>query len=162
VKHRKKFPKNDSACITKCNSGVLRAYESSLEAGPFAIVFLLGWCPRPLFWPLLGRMWGCRVQDRLAYSPARQQPHLRTAKKIGRSYLDHFSPKSKNGPAIRLMANLPGRVSLISLCRVSRVSGAVLWRNAQSAVAAGACCGVAGPWIAGLGDARCDWCLRAR
>ena len=42
-------------------------------------------------------------------------------KKSAEIYLDwpSFSLKSKNGPAIRLMANLPGRVSLISLCRVS-------------------------------------------
>ena len=44
----------------------------------------------------------------------------------------------------------------------SRVSGAVLRRSGQSAVAAGAYCEGADPWVAGLGDARCDWCLRAR
>src|ERR1700693_3657321 len=44
----------------------------------------------------------------------------------------------------------------------SRVSGAVLRRNAQSVVAAGAYCEGSDPWVAGLGDARCDWCLRAR
>ena len=103
------------------------------------------------------------VQDRRCFPPLPVTVLVRS-EKSAEIYRDwpSFSPTTKNGPAIRLVANLPGRVSLISLCRVSRVSGAILRRNAQSAVAAGACCGVAGPWIAGLGDARCDWCLRAR
>src|SRR3984957_4984309 len=106
----------------------------------------------------------CGVQDRSPYSLARRQPYLRVAREIGRGLLGLavILPTPKYGPAIRLMANLPGRISLISFYRVSRVSGAILRRNVQSAVAAGACCGVAGPWIAGLGDARCDWCSRAR
>jgi hypothetical protein len=57
----------------------------------------------------------------------------------------------------------PGRTfravcSSMSLCRALWVSGAVLRRNGQSVVAAGACYEGADPWVAGLGDARCDWC----
>src|ERR1700730_2177186 len=101
-------------------------------------------------------LWRVVRDEAVLFSPT-PQTCLRVVEKTGGNLVP-WPPARKTARQSALEANLPSRSSIISMCRVRfRVSGAILRRNVQSAVAAGACCGVIGPWIAGLGDARCDW-----